>query len=71
MPIYKLSLGDELGTNINKFPVFSLAKIPFKEELVRRLDSPLQDPIQMSSPSDFISVTIEHHRPLHCRLSKY
>lgn len=57
----KLSRADELGTNVNIRPIpngSQSSTIPFKEEPIRRLDSLLQDPIQMSPPFDFISYSI-------------
>lgn len=63
---------DKLGANINSLflRAHSLTKTSSKGQLVRRLDSLLQDSIQMSPP--LISFCIlGAHRPLQCRLNKY
>ena len=70
MSIYELSIDDRLGSDINILPVLSLAKTLFEEDVVRRLGSHQQDPIQMSSPFDFICVLRASQPSLHCTLNK-
>lgn len=71
MSIYELGIDDRLGSDINQQGCpLSLAKTLFEEEVVRKLDSRQQDPIQMLPPFDFICVLRASQPSLYCTLNK-